>query len=147
MTWTLFRKWLEAQADGNLANTPVDFDSDTLKVALVTDNYAPEFDSDDFWADAQPHEVGPAGNYTAGGEPLINRTVTLAGGTVTFDNTADLTWLQSGSGFADARFAVLYKEGASAATSPLIACADFGGDKGNLAGDLTLQFDGIITWS
>lgn len=147
MLWTLYNRWLEAQVDGNLANTPVDFDADTLKIALATSAYVPDVAADANWDAAQTDEVGPAGNYSAGGEALINRTVTLASGTVTFDNSVDLTWPQHATGFADGRFAILYKETGAAATSPLIAFADFGGDKGNVAGDLTLQFNGIITWS
>ena len=147
MLWVPYHRWLEAQVDGSLSNTPIDFDGDTLKIALAKAAYTPDTAAHEYWADAQAQEVGPAGNYTAGGETLAHKTVTLSVGTVTFDNTMDLTWVQSGTGFADARYAVLYKEGASAAASPLIAYADLGGNRGNLAGDLTLQFDGLITWS
>lgn len=147
MAWTLYHKWLEGQADGSLTNTPVDFDNDTLKVALVTGAYTPDAAVHDFWSTPQAQEVGPATNYNAGGTALGGRTVTLSSGTVTFDNSNDLTWAQSGGGFANARYAVLYKVSGNASTSPLIAYADLGGDKGNELSDLTLQFNGIITWS
>lgn len=147
MLWILYHRWLEAQVDGSLANTPVDFDSDTLKVALATVSYGPDATTDANWATVQTDEIGPAPNYTAGGEALVNCTVTLSNGIVTLDNSADLTWLLNGSGFADARYALLYKDTGTPATSPLIAYADFGSDKGTVAGDLTLQFNGIITWS
>ncbi|MGB8275371.1 MAG: hypothetical protein WCF16_08915, partial [Alphaproteobacteria bacterium] len=64
----------------------------------------------------------------------------------TFDAN-DVTWLQSATGFSNARKAVLYKDTGVATTSRLIAYADFAADKGNVAGDLTLQMDaaGIIT--
>ena len=72
--------------------------------------------------------------------------MTLSAGTVTFD-AADATWPQSAAGFSNARKAILYKDTGTASTSPLIAYADFGADKGNVTGDLTLQMDaaGIIT--
>lgn len=147
MLWILYHRWLEAQVDGNLANTPVDFDSDTLKIGLATVSYGPDAAADSIWADVESNEVGPAPNYTAGGEALVNRTVTLSNGVVTLDNSADLTWPQNGSGFADARYAILYKDAGAPAASPLIAYVDFGSDKGTVVGGLTLQFNGIITWS
>lgn len=147
MAWTLYHRWLEGQADGSLTNTPVDFDTDTLKVALVTGAYTPDAVVHEFWSTPQAQEVGPATNYVVGGTALSNRTVSLSSGAVTFDNSNDLSWAQSGFGFANARYAVLYKDSGAAASSPLIAYADLGGDKGNELSDLTLQFNGIITWS
>lgn len=148
MAWTLYHKWLEAQVGGGVANTPVDFDSDTLKIALVTSAYTPDASTHDLFDDVNANEVS-GNNYTPGGETLADVTVTESSGTVKFDNTNDITWSQDGSGFTNARYAILYKETGSASTSPLIAYADLGGDKGNQAGDLTLEFDaaGIITWS
>lgn len=149
MAWTLYHKWLEAQADGSVAGTPIDFDGDTLKIALVTSTYTPSDSTHDLFDDVNTNEVSPIGTqYTVGGATLGTKMVTESGGTVTFD-AANVSWLQDAGGFSNARYAILYKEGASAALSPLIAFADLGGDKGNKAGDLTLQFDaaGIITWS
>ncbi|NKB59006.1 MAG: hypothetical protein GKS00_21985 [Alphaproteobacteria bacterium] len=146
MAWTLYHKWLEAQADGGVAGTPIDFDGDTLKIALAASGYTPSDTLHDLFDDITNEVMGTG--YTAGGETLANKVVTESSGTVTFD-ADNASWLQNASGFANARYAILYKEGASAAISPLIAYADLGGDKGNVGGDLTLQFDatGIITWS
>ncbi len=148
MAWTLYHKWLEAQVDGGVAGTPIDFDTDTLKILLVTSAYTPSQSLHDLINDAIANEVSGT-NYTARGEALANKTVTESSGTVTFDNTVDITWLQHASGFSNARYAILYKDSGVDTTSPLIAYADLGGDKGNVGGDLTLQFDalGIITWS
>jgi len=148
MAWVLYHKWLEAQIDGGVANTPVDFGGDTLKIALVGAGYTPAQSTHDLFDDADSNEVSGV-NYTSGGETLASKTVTESSGTVTFDNTVDITWSQDASGFSDARYAILYKDSGAAATSPLIAYADLGGNKGNQDGDLTLEFDaaGIITWS
>ena len=58
--------------------------------------------------------------------------------------TLDITWSQDASGFEDARYAILYKDSGAAATSPLIAYADLGGDKGNKAGE---RVGGISDWA
>jgi hypothetical protein len=141
MAWTLYDKFRKAQFD---QVNPVDLDTDTLKIMLCTSLYAPNQATDGFKSDVTNEVSGT--NYTAGGATLTGQTVTLSSGTVTFD-AADVTWLQSGTGFTAARKAVLYKDTGVASTSRLIAYADFGADKGNVSGDLTLQMDasGIIT--
>lgn len=148
MAWVLYDRWLEAQIDGGVAGTPIDFDGDTLKILLVTSTYTPAAATHDLVNDAITHEVSGTG-YTSRGEALAHKLVTLSSGTVTFDNTENITWVQSVGGFSDARYAILYKDSGVDTTSPLVAFADLGGDKGNEGGDLTLQFDaaGIITWS
>jgi hypothetical protein len=52
----------------------IDFESDTIKVALVTDSYTPDQDSHDFFDDVT-NEVSGTG-YTAGGETLTSKSVT-----------------------------------------------------------------------
>jgi hypothetical protein len=141
MAWTLYDKFRKAQFDQVDA---VDLDTDTLKVMLCTSTYAPNQATDGYKSDVTNEVSGT--NYTAGGTALTGQTVTLSSGTVTFDAT-DVTWTQSASGFSNARKAVLYKDTGTASTARLIAYADFGADKGNVSGDLTLQMDaaGIIT--
>ena len=144
-TWVGYELWLEAQADGNLTNTPVDFDADTIRVALVTSSYTPS-QAHNYFDDVSANEVSGT-NYTADGAAVATKTVGLAANTVTFDGD-DITWSQHAGGFSNARYAILQKDSGVAATSPLIAYADMGADKGNVDGDLTLQFaaTGIMTW-
>ncbi|MGB8274058.1 MAG: hypothetical protein WCF16_02180 [Alphaproteobacteria bacterium] len=141
MAWVLYDKFRKAQFD---QVDGVDLDTDTLKIMLTTSVYSPAQATDGYKSDVSNEVSGT--NYTAAGAALSGKTVTLASGTVTFDAN-DVTWLQSATGFSNARKAVLYKDTGVATTSRLIAYADFGADKGNVSGDLTLQMDaaGIIT--
>jgi len=119
----------------------------TFKVALVTSVYSPTTGTDDFWDDVSANEVSGTG-YTAGGNAIASPAVTLAGGTIKFDATDPSTWSQSGAGFANARRAIVYADSGTAATSRLICYSDdFGTDKGNVAGDLTISISatGIFT--
>ena len=123
-----------------------DFNTDTIKVALTTSSYSPAASTHDYFNDVTNEVSGT--NYAAGGATLGSLSLTESGGTVTFD-AADTTWSQSGAGFSNARYAVIYKSTGTSSTSPLIGYIDFGSDKGNVAGDLTIQWgaSGLITWS
>lgn len=133
--------WKKAQFDGSLTDTPIDFDSDTIKVGLATSSYTPS-QSHDFWGDVSANEVSGT-NYTAGGETVGSITVVESGGTITIDG-ANVSWAQSGSGFTDARYGVLYKD---AGTDPLIAYIDFVSDRTNTVGAFIVDWNasGIFT--
>lgn len=115
----------------------IDLDTDTIKVALVTSGYTPDFDLHDFFDDVTNEVTGTG--YSAGGMALANKTVTQ-------DNTDnegvfdadDVSWTTA---TITARGAVLYKDTGSAATSPLIGYIDFGADKTSTAATF------LISWS
>lgn len=140
--WTFFDAFKTKMIDGT---SVVDFDTDTIRIALITVTNVPDVDIDDFWDDLSATEVTGT-NYTADGEALTAKVVSEAGGVVKFD-AADVTWASSGGGFTNARHAILYKATGSEPTSLLIATLDFGVDKGNTTGDLTIEMDaaGLIT--
>lgn len=120
----------------SLANT-VDFDADTIKVALVTSTYVPDFDAHDFFNDVTNEVVGTG--YTAGGQALANKTVTQdnTGDKGVFD-ADDVTWANS---TLTARGAILYKDTGVAGTSPLIGYIDFGADKVSTGGPFTISWN------
>jgi len=109
----------------------------TIKVMLVTSDYAPDIDTHAFASDVT-NEVSGDG-YTAGGQAIANRTVTK-------DNTNDVgkydgddvTWSSS---TIRARGCVVYKDTGDATTSPLIGYIDFTEDKASSAGDFVLQWN------
>lgn len=119
----------------------------TFKIALVTAAYSPTSGTDDFWDDVSANEVSGT-NYTAGGNAITSPTVSLAGGTITFDAADPATWAQSGAGFSNSRRAIVYADSGTPGTSRLICYSDdFGSDKGNVAGNLTVTISatGIFT--
>jgi|SRR6478609_1111764 len=119
-----------------LANKEIDYDSDTIKVALATSSYTPNQNTHDYFNDITNEVTGTG--YTAGGATLGSKTVTQSTTTHTFD-AADTVWTTS---TITARYAIIYDATpGTAATNPLIAYVDFGADVSSTAGDFT------ITWS
>lgn len=125
------------QLKADMLQADVDFENDTIKVALLTDANTPSADHD-FFSDVSANEVSGTG-YTA-------RGATLASETVTQDETndrdvfgaADVSWASSS---IMARYAVVYKDTGMAGTSPLIALIDFGSNYTSVSAAFT------VTWN
>lgn len=127
----------------DIMNGSIDLDTDTIKLALVTSTYTPDQDAHDNFDDIT-NEVAAGGGYTAGGEALANKAVTV-------DNTDnegvfdadDVTWAAS---TITARGGVLYKSTGVASTSKLICYLDFGSDKSSSSGNFTVSWaaEGIL---
>lgn len=112
---------------------PVDWDTDTIKVALCTSSYTPDQDAHDFFNDIT-NELSTANGYTAGGATLSASAPTYdtASNEIRLD-AADVSWTATESGIT-ARYAIVYKSTGSAATSPLLGYVDFGGNNTAAAG-------------
>lgn len=119
-------------AKTGLLNGTLDLDTDDIKMMLVTSAYTP-LASHANKSDVT-NEVSGAG-YTAGGQSLTNKTVTLVGAEGRFD--ADpVVWAASS---ITARAAVLYKDTGVAGTSTLLAYLDFVSDFTSVAADFTVN--------
>ena len=103
-----------------MVNKQVDFDSDTIKVALLKDTYTPNQDTHDYYDDLTNELTG--GGYAL--QTLTSKTVTYDSGTnkVTFDCT-DVTF--AGLTATDIRYAVFFGDTGSGSTSPLLCYMDF----------------------
>ena len=152
MPWVAFHKWKQAQLDGqSQPNAPVDFNNDSIALLLLksTADPATNVGTWEDVADAVASSAEVTGtNYAR--KDLAGVTVTLSGGTVTVDASDPTAYAQDASGFDDARYAILYKKATADASAPVIAYYDFGSNKGNTTGSLTLQFSstsGIFTFS
>lgn len=154
-TISKYNKFLLTQMNGGTDTTGgstssaarvIDFDTDTIKVMLVTNSYVPSA-TGHATKTSITNEVSGTG-YTAGGATLTSVTLNESAGTTTF-SAANVTWTHNAAGFSNARYAIIYKDTGTAATSTLIGYIDFGADKGNVAGDLVLQWNGsgIFTWA
>lgn len=120
-------------------NKEVDWDTDTIKVMLLSSAYTPNQDGHDYLDDVVANEVTGTG-YTAGGQALTSKTATYdaATNTTTFD-AADVTWAGS---TITARYAVVYSDaGATNAQKVLIGYYDFGSDRASSNGEF------VIRWS
>ena len=126
-----------------LANGEVDWDTNTIKVALTTSSYTPNQDTHDYFDDITNQVVGTG--YTAGGATLASKTVNYDSGTnVTTFDAADVTWSTS---TITARYAIIYRDTGVTSTSPLIGYVDFDADVVSSGGDFTIQWNasGIFT--
>lgn len=126
-------------------NKEIDWDSDTIKVALLTNSYTPDQDAHNYLDDVSSYEVTGATGYTTGGATLANKTNTYSSATnVIVLDADDVTWSSS---TITARYAVIYDATPStAATKPLIGYVDFGSDQSSSNGNFTITWDatGIV---
>lgn len=128
-------------------NKEIDWDSDTIKVALLTSAYTPNQDGHDYFDDVVANEVAGAG-YIAGGQALASKTAVYDGttNTVRFD-AADASWANS---TLTARYAVVYDDaGATNGQKALIAYFDFTTDRASSNGEFTVRWgaDGVFSAS
>jgi hypothetical protein len=125
-------------------NKEIDWDSDTIKVALLTSSYTPNQDAHDYYDDVSSFQVTGTG-YTSGGETLASKSISYNNDTnvITLD-AADVTWASS---TITARYAVVYDDSPSTnSTKPLIGFVDFGSDQSSSSGNFTITWDttGIV---
>jgi hypothetical protein len=125
-------------------NKEIDWDTDTIKVALLTNSYTPDQDAHNYLDDVVAYEVSGTG-YTAGGNTLANKTNAYNSATnVIVLDADDTTWSSS---TITARYAVVYDATpATNATRPLIGYVDFGSDQSSSNGNFTITWDatGIV---
>lgn len=105
--------------------TPINFNTGTYKVALFTSTAAINVDTSNTYSTS--NEVSGT-NYTAGGATVSNVSAVYDSGENTFEIRGDsVSWEQSGSGFSNARYAVLY----NTTSGKIIASSNFGSDYAN----------------
>lgn len=122
-----------------LASANIAYLTDTIKVALLTSSYTPDKDAQHFLSDVNANESSGTG-YTAGGTALTSKTVTEddANDRAVFD-AADASWTTSTIG--NARWALIYKDTGSAATSPLICVIDLLTTRSSAADTFKIEWD------
>lgn len=120
-------------------NKEVDYDTDTIKVALVTSAYTPDQDNHQTWSQVKSSEATGTG-YTAGGAALSGKTVTYdETNNVTVLDADDVTWANS---TITARYAVLYSDaGSSDGDKVLLGYVDFGVNQSSTNGNFTITWD------
>jgi hypothetical protein len=125
-----------------------DFDSDTLKLALIDNTTAPTAaDTTPAWGDYSANEVTGGTSYTAGGDALTTLSWTEAAGVATLD-ADDVVWSQDGSGPTDIYWGILYDDTPTTPLAdPAICFVDMGGAVSLQDGDVTVAWNasGIFT--
>ena len=123
----------------------VDWLTDTINIALVTNAWTPAVDTNKFWDDISANEVANGNGYTTGGKTLGTKTLvyTAAGNISTADAADPTAWTGLGAGFTF-RYAVIY----SATSDVAIGYLDYGASQlVGLNETLTITFDvlGVFT--
>lgn len=109
------------------------FSTLTLKVGIVDNTLTPtRADATPTWSDYSANEVSGT-NYSAGGPALDNVTWAVTSGIAKLDSD-DETIAQSGTGFTDGYFGILYETTGGNAVGWL----DLGGPVGNVADALII---------
>lgn len=126
----------------------VDFDDGTLKLMLLTSAYTPDIENHDFLNDASANEVTTGTSYSAGGPALANKALNAPGDTYVYLDADNIVIAQDATGFANARYGVVYQDTGDAATSELIVLIDLGSDRSVQDGAITLNLNasGLIRW-
>ena len=120
----------------------VDWDTDTIKVAVLDSGHTPDLDTHEFWSDVSADEVAAQGDYVAGGITLTcTASYDSANDRVKLD-ASDLALTTTISG----RYLVVYKDTGTDTTSPLLGlydngAADFGG---GTSLDITWDATGVL---
>jgi hypothetical protein len=118
------------EAAKHIANGDLDWAADTIKVALVTSAYVPAQGTDEFFSDANAHEIAGSGGYSTGG-------FTLSGAARSYDSATreeryDADDVNPGALTPSApfRYAIVYDASpGSAGTDFLLAYINFGADQ------------------
>lgn len=120
---------------------PVDFDTDTIKLMLLTSAFNGSETAHSFVGSVTSMQVTAGTAYVAGGPTITSMTVTVSSSLVVV-LAGNISIAQDASGFAAARWGVFYKEKASASLtdSPIIAVLDLGSDRTNTTGALNINF-------
>jgi hypothetical protein len=118
------------EAAKHIANGDLDWASNTIKIALVTSAYTPNQGTDEFFSDANAHEIAGSGGYTSGGFTLAScvRSYDSATREERYD-AADVS-VAALTPSAPFRYAIIYDATpGSAGTDFLLAYVNFGADQ------------------
>lgn len=127
----------------SLFNKEIDWDTDTIKMALVYNTSSTPVYYDDDYFDDISDEVSGTG-YTSGGEIITSKTITTSDNVLTLD-FENVSWTSS---TFDATGAVLYLDTGTPSTSPLMTYIHFDGETlspndGTLT--ITINASGFLT--
>lgn len=138
-------KFLNALLNEQNGTAPIDWDTDTIKLALfgVTATVTTIDTSQSFYGSFTAHEVTGTG-YTAGGVAIAARSVSVSGSYVVLMGNP-ITFTATAAGFTGARWGLIYKDTGTPATSALKARLDLGTTRSNQGGDFVVKWAGTGT--
>lgn len=129
-----YNNYILKQHTGNA----IDWDTIPIKMMLTSVDYAPDIETHVFKSSIVGEITG--GNYISGGSTLNSISVNQTNGILTISANS-VIWLQHASGFTNARYGIIYGDTGDNNTSLLVGYINFGSNKGNVSGDLILNFN------
>lgn len=122
----------------------IDWENDTINVALFTGTFAPDQGNDEFYSNLTNEVAGSSEGYTQGGKTITNCTLTYdaAGIHVTLDGD-NVSWDPS---TITAQYAVVYKTGTAGTDDYVIGYGDAGGEESSDSAEFRVEWntDGIF---
>lgn len=111
--------------------------TDTIKLMLLTASHTPDADAEVFIDDVSANECPASGTYSAGGPTL---TITGSTDDTNDKGVMDATDVSFTGATLSARYAAVYKDTGTPATSPILCVIDFGSTISSTAGTFTIPF-------
>lgn len=144
--FTLFNELAVSISEGR-----VNLETDTIKLALITNGVTPTAnDADPQWGagsgvDYDGNEVSTAGGYPAGGLECANPSLVRSAAVATFDADDPATIARDASGFTNAYYGILYSD--TATNKDCIGFLDLDGPVSERSGPIDLDWNasGIAT--
>jgi hypothetical protein len=116
----------------------VDWETDTIKVALLERVHTPNTSTHQFFSDVSGSEASGTG-YTAGGATLAGKAVTYeSADRRTVYDANNVSWDPSS---VSAGYAVIYKDTGTASTSPLLGIVDFGEERTSIDAPFNINWN------
>lgn len=126
---------------GHFADGDIIWASSTIKAALLTSSYTPDYDAHEFFSSIT-NQLTTANGYTAGGATLGSKSKSY----IPADKqsallAANTVWTPASGETLTARYCVVYKDTGTAGTSCLICLVDFGENKSATGAAFTIDWN------
>jgi hypothetical protein len=126
---------------GQFAAANINWVTHTIKVALCASGYTPDLDNHEYFSSVT-NELAAGNGYTVGGAILGTKTTAyVPADDQTALRAANTVWTPGAGETLTARYAVVYRDTGSAATSPLIVLVDFGVNLSATGASLTIDWN------
>lgn len=117
-------------------NKEIDWDSDEVKVMLLSSSYTPDIHTHSYVSQVSSYEISSK-NYVKKGKSLSGRTLSYSNKVVSL-KANNITWSNTN---ITCRYAVIYVDTGNPSTSPLVCYQDFGVDQ------ICSESDFTIVWN
>ena len=143
----VYRTFLDKAADGT---APVDFNTGAVMLMLLKSTYTPDYTTGDYAGSFTANQVTAGTAHPDYGVTLSTAPSMTVSGSFAIFKAGTISIDTDATGFATARYGLLYKRAASGtmAESPVIALVDLGSDRNNTAGPLLIYWasNKVIKW-